>query len=168
MKCENWKIQISAYQDGALNEADSAEVRRHLDSCQECRGYNEELIALSSLLCGRAEGKSPSPFLWNKIERRITAPEAEKSGMSFLDHFRLPRLAYGIASAMVLICLATVLQLRGPSAEDRQLLAEMDAYTIAVHGNPFLDQASLNSDNPFMRFESGSVNPFKNSIRTEK
>lgn len=168
MKCKNWKIQISAYQDGALNKAERAEVLHHLDSCQECRGYNEELLALSLLLGRRAEGKAPSPFLWNKIERRITAAEAGQPGMSFLDHFRLPRLAYGIASAMALICLATMLQLRGPSAEERQMLAEMDAYTIAVHGNPFLDRTSLDNDNPFIRFEPGSVNPFKNNSRTEK
>jgi predicted anti-sigma-YlaC factor YlaD len=168
MKCKNWKTQISAYQDGALNEADSSEVRRHLASCQECGRYSEELQELSSLVCNRVEGKSPSPFLWSKIERKITAVEAEKSGVPFLDHFRLPRLAYGIASAMILICLATLLQLRGPSAEEKQLLAELDAYTIAVHGNPFLDQTSLDNDNPFFRFESGSVNPFKNNIRTEK
>ena len=168
MKCESWKIQISAYLDGALNRAASEEVLRHIDSCQECRKFHQENFELSSLLKNRVEGKSPSPFAWNKIERRIAAAENQKSSQSFLNYFRLPRMAYGLASAMLLISLATLIQLRGPSDKDLQLLAEMDAFTITTKGNPFLDRAILEDDNPFFRFESGSDNPFNSNLRTDK
>ncbi len=168
MKCESWKIQISAYLDGALDGIASDAVLRHIESCQECRRFHQDNSALSSLLSDRVEGKTPSPFAWNKIERRITVGENQKSSQSFLDYFRLPRMAYGLASALVLISLATLLQLRGPSDEDIQLLAEMDAYTISAKGNPFLERAILEGDNPFFRFESGLDNPFESNLRTDK
>ena len=168
MKCENWKIQISAYLDGALDTAESQAVLQHIESCRECRTFHEETLALSSLFSVRAEGKSPSPFIWNKIERRITAQEETKNRLSFLDFFRLPRMAYGMASAMLLIALVALVQLRGPSVENRQLLAEMDAYTIQAEGNPFLARTSLESDNPFFRYKAGSVNPFNSNLEADK
>ena len=168
MKCKNWKIQISAYLDGALDKADRQAVIQHIESCRECRVFHEENVTLSSLFSVHAEGKSPSPFIWNKIERRITSANGKTSRPSFLDHFRLPRLAYGMASAMLLISLAALVQLRGPSVEDRQLLAEMDAYTIDVQGNPFLNRTSNEIDNPFFRHETGSVNPFDSNLKADE
>jgi len=168
MKCKNWKIQISAYLDGALDKADRQAVIQHIESCRECRIFHEKHLALSSLFSVRAEGKSPSPFIWNKIERRITSANRETSRPSLLDHFRLPRLAYGMASAMLLISLAALVQLRKPSVEDRQLLAEMDTYTMDVQGNPFLKKASIEIDNPFFRYETGSANPFNSNLEADK
>jgi len=168
MKCKDWRIQISAFLDNALDETEREKTLRHIRECRECGKFHQEASDLSVLFTARLEGKEPSPFLWNKIERRITAANESKSRASFLEYLRLPRLAYGLASAMLLISLAALVQLRGPSVEDRELLAEMDAYELAYKGNPFLEKVEQKMQNPFLKHETGAVNPFDSTLRTNK
>lgn len=168
MKCKDWKIKISAFLDGALDEAESSKVISHIESCPECRSFNQEHSALNALFSARAADAAPSPFTWNKIERRITSGAEEAPRQSFLDYLRMPRLAYGLASAMVLISLAALVQLRGPSSEELQLLAEMDAFTIEAQGNPFIDMTSTDSSNPFFSYAAKSVNPFDSNVKADK
>ena len=168
MKCKDWKIKISEFLDGALDEAESAKVLSHIESCPECGRFYDEHSAICELVSSRAENAAPSPFTWNKIERRITSEPEAAPGRTILDFLRMHRFAYGLASAMVLICLAALIQLRGPSSEELQLLAEMDAYTIEAQGNPFISMGDPAGDNPFFSYESGSANPFDNTVEAEK
>lgn len=168
MKCNDWKIKISVLLDGALPEAETKTVLQHLEFCRDCRAFHEENSAISALFAIRAENKEPSPFIWNKIERRITSASEKHQGHSLLDYFRLPRFAYGLASAALLLSLAAIVQLRGPSTEERRLLAEIETYNIEVQGNPFLERIEQTSRNPFFEYKAGTVNPFAKSLRENK
>ena len=168
MKCKDWKIKIFEFLDGALGEAEASKVLSHIESCPECRRFNEEHSAVGNLVSAHVENAAPSPFTWSKIEHRITSEPEAVPGRAILDYLRMPRFAYGLASALVLICLAALIQLRGPSSEELQLLAEMDAYTIEAQGNPFINMREPGDDNPFFSYESGSVNPFENKAEAKK
>jgi len=163
MNCKNWKIKISALIDGNLPEAEKGSVLEHTRSCPECGDFYQDCSTISRLLDAQVADRKPSPFIWNKIERRITSGTEIPERASFLDLFRLPRLAYGMASAALLVSLAALVHLQGPSSEDMQQLAAIEAYNLEIEGNPFLDRIEQNRNNPFFSYEAGKVNPFNGS-----
>lgn len=163
MNCKNWKIKISDLLDGVLPGAEILSVREHIDSCPDCGDFYRDCRQISDFIDAQMADREPSPFIWNKIERRITSESDVREKASFLDLFRLPRLAYGAASAALLVSLALLLHSQGPSSEELQQLAAIEEYSLEIEGNPFLDRIEKTRHNPFFRFEAGEFNPFNSS-----
>lgn len=168
MSCKDWKIKISAHLDGVLPETDRERLFQHLETCPECRNFYEEMSVLSNLIAAGANGKEPSPFLWYKIERGIAEAGENSRRPSGWELIRLPRAAYAAASIVVMITLAALLQLGGPSSSERQQLAEIDAYHIELRGNPFLEEIDNSDRNPFFNYNPEAVNPFASNLKENK
>lgn len=57
MKCDAYRILMSQLEDEGLNADEAELVRRHLDTCESCRAYQEGRRAAAE---GTAEGGLPS------------------------------------------------------------------------------------------------------------
>lgn len=59
MKCEDVKIELPAYIDGALDEKTTGAVRSHLESCDDCRKLYSEMNSFLSFMSSFPEEKAP-------------------------------------------------------------------------------------------------------------
>ena len=74
MNCDACQIRLVELLDGGFDVSAAAEVRDHLDSCQECRGYSVVLNDLDGRLIDRAHAALvPAGF---KERLLATLPEA--------------------------------------------------------------------------------------------
>ncbi len=74
MKCAKVRERLSAFLDGELKTDEHGRIASHLESCVSCSREYEALKHLGELLysLGAAE---PPPYLWQRVERRISSPE---------------------------------------------------------------------------------------------
>ena len=73
---ESQRELLTAYSLGALEDAEGAEVKAHLESCDECRGYLEWLQAAVDLLPASVEQLRPSPEVREAILAEVDADAA--------------------------------------------------------------------------------------------
>ena len=60
--CKEYAQTISEYLDGALGEAERAQLLEHLESCEGCRAYLGELAAMRDALRKMPEAELPAGF----------------------------------------------------------------------------------------------------------
>lgn len=156
MSCPSYKeIILAVAGDG---EAAGA-ARRHARECAACSAILEEQARVDSLFKAHCAPVEPSPFLWARIEARLTQPApAPESRWSSL--FKPARL-YPLAAAVLLAALiATAVMFRpGPGPSSETMLADME-------GAYYRTVAPVGEDNPFgvqdvMEPLSGDDNPFR-------
>lgn len=87
MGCRSCERRLSAFIDGALDEAEARAVAEHLRGCGACRAMRDELAALVGCLRGGTDGESrpvarqegPPPELWTRIESELRERRAQRS-----------------------------------------------------------------------------------------
>ncbi len=131
MKCEEYRILIEDYVDGALDQKALARVTAHTAECAECAGFYQELSREQELYSRYQRGVEVTPVLWTSIESRIKQERAEKpngliSGWSerLAGVFSAPRLSPAFAAALVIAAIGvTVFVMSRLNAPDRTLVA---------------------------------------------
>jgi len=75
-RCESFEIELSAWVDGELAEAESKAVVDHLAMCPSCRDFYLAVRGLDAALgeLGTAREEDLPPGLWSRIERTSRAP----------------------------------------------------------------------------------------------
>ncbi len=122
---------LSAYMDGALSQADTQQVRRHLESCKACRQQLADLQATDGLL-QKLEPLEPSPGFEHTFWRKVAELE-EASRPSWWARYTRPvwrpALAAGVAAGLI----AGVLIFNSPgtrvSPEDRFMADNVEFLT---------------------------------------
>lgn len=84
ISCADAVELVTEFLDGAIGEGDEVEFRAHLDACEGCRVYLDQIdrtIRLASRTRATDVAVSPANFeeLVAEIERRRTAPGSEPS-----------------------------------------------------------------------------------------
>lgn len=74
MKCEKIRNRLSAFLDGEVKEDEYRRIASHLESCDSCSREYEELKHLGELL-SNLNTVQPPPYLWHRVERKISSPE---------------------------------------------------------------------------------------------
>ena len=88
-----WTDRLSGYLDGELEADETAELERHLTSCDECTAT---LAALRTVVAAARSlpDRDPPPGQWQAIERRIDADAVAPIGRGRRRFaFTLPQLA---------------------------------------------------------------------------
>jgi anti-sigma factor RsiW len=115
MTCETVRERLNDYLDGALGEAERAELVAHLEACESCGGEAQALRDLISTAAGLSREVVPGRELWPAV-----AAEIHSGPLVRLTARRRPRLPLlsGLASAAALVAAAsglTLLLSRGPA-----------------------------------------------------
>ncbi|MGA3099175.1 MAG: zf-HC2 domain-containing protein [Bryobacteraceae bacterium] len=134
MNCADLEISICDYVDGALSEAERAEVARHLAQCPGCAELARDSAAAVAFL-ERAEGVEPPPELitrilfdapWSKGKAR---PARWRDWLAAaLSPIRQPKFAMGMA--MTILSLSMLFRFVSPaplSAKDWRPAAIRDS-----------------------------------------
>ncbi len=157
----NWSIEISAYLDGNLKSAKLPSVEKHLRECAECASFCAEQRKLNQILVAALPDLEVPPQIWSRIEVQLEAGPSKVTGLRFWDLLRIPRLSYAAASLVLLLAVFLFIFVtpnRGD--EEERMLAELEAFSLEVEGNPFL--RDVQADNPFFQFsQDNSGNPFE-------
>jgi hypothetical protein len=114
------------------------------------------------LLSAALPDREPPDSIWLGIEERLAVVPVtgEKTSpiWGLFGWLRVPQLGYAMAA--VLFCLLVGLFMVQKPVDDSRYLAELEAFTIEVKGNPF--QEKMGTENPFFQLShSGSDNPFE-------
>ena len=131
------ELTLNDYTDRALAGAARADVERHLDGCDACRGLVEDLTALRRA-AGALPPIDPPPAAWSRIEHAIRndAPASEPAVRR--DVWAPSRAQLGWLGIAATVILATVIGVwMGPFGSGTST-APTDAATMAadVSANP--------------------------------
>ncbi|MBN1483970.1 MAG: zf-HC2 domain-containing protein [Chloroflexia bacterium] len=115
MKHKEWRVLVSAYHDGELNEEEQAMVERHLAECAECAAALEDYRRLRESVQALPKGE-PSRQLWLRVQEQL--PTRRQQPRPRWQRF----LPLASVLAMLLVALTVVLsqqlQWVGPTAQD--------------------------------------------------
>ena len=131
MKCEEYRILIEDYVDGALDRKTASRVTAHTETCAECASFYREMSREQDVYARYQRDVEVTPVLWASIETRIkqerAAPrEGQPEGMisRFRERlagvFSAPRLSPAFAAALVIVAIGVTvfvmsrLNSRGP------------------------------------------------------
>ena len=169
MDCKRCAEDLTAYLDGELSPRRSAEIRAHLDACNNCSKEMQDLADSVSFIGSRTKEVSLKPEIWNNIRAQLSTLEGvQPSGFSQFWLWRWPKVtATALATASVL-ALGFWGYLNYEQSQE-SLRHYMDAYITVrdsqLHGQEAsLALASANSktDNPFAEPLSDTYhNPFR-------
>ena len=115
MNCEQVTTLLDDYVDATLEREDEARIRRHLASCDACRGVERGLRALLERTATLPESIDPPRDLWPAIDGRLD--RIDRTGPDRLSRpVAGPRAwAYGLLAASLLLAgLGAGYLLRGP------------------------------------------------------
>lgn len=133
MRCDHVIEQLSAYLDGELSAAESAELRAHLDGCAQCRADFESLRRTAEGVKALPRSAAP-PDLRQKIMARLDeAPARERS------HWRHWRTWWGAAAAIV-IGVAIMWLYNPPAAREQPKVARSPELPAGADGTAALDR----------------------------
>jgi anti-sigma factor RsiW len=155
MDCRQVTEDLTAYLDGELGTADSAQVKTHLASCASCADELRSLQEAANFVESHVQGLSLRPGSWNAVRTRIAV---EKSPSIF--RFPFPtrwRAAFAATACIVIFALG---YLWYQQLEERNLNAYISQYIKAREASRFIYRAGTGTD---VRLESGSYtveNPF--------
>lgn len=99
MEHREFKEKLSEYCDGALTPSESANIREHLDTCDECRGFCLRWKQISGSLFNRDEKPVSDSFV-GSVMSRIDAIERRKIPTRIATTWLAP--AVGIAAMLFL------------------------------------------------------------------
>lgn len=109
MKCTKFKKMISEFIDGELDAGRVSRLRRHLDSCPECREFKCELEKIARR-SGEMKMAVPRELSWSRLESRLAVPppkQKARSASSGLGRYS-PRLVFGGAFLLAVVIGAIV------------------------------------------------------------
>jgi anti-sigma-K factor RskA len=114
--CESHADLIGGYVLGALDPAEEAAMRRHLEECEDCRREYEALAGIPALLDrvvpADVPPPEPSPALEEAVLDRVAS---ERSRAVRRPRFAWPpKLAFAGALAAVVVAVAVALLVRDP------------------------------------------------------
>jgi len=96
------------YIDGELSQNETAQMRRHLENCAECRQKLADIHACRELLkVGRTPQFVPTEQLWQRINRKTSPPERFRLSEIF-SAAQWRYLRWSIAVAMLILFGVTV------------------------------------------------------------
>lgn len=118
MKCEEYRILIEDYVDGALDHKSAARVTSHTAACAECASFYQEMSREQEIYARYQRDVEVTPVLWASIETRINReraaqPEGQLGGMisrlreQLAGVFSAPRLSPAFAAALVIVAIGT-------------------------------------------------------------
>lgn len=116
--CESHADLIGGYVLGALDPAEQAAMRRHLEECEECRREYEALAGIPGLLDRIVPADVPPPEPSASLEEAVVdrvARERTRAGRTRLVWPR--KLALAGAAAAVAVAILVVLLVRGADPE---------------------------------------------------
>ena len=112
MKCEDYRILIEDYVDGALDQKAAARVTAHTASCGECASFYQEMSREQEVYARYQRDVEVSPALWASIETRIkqersSQPEGLISRLreQLAGVFSAPRLSPAFAALLVIVAI---------------------------------------------------------------
>ncbi|PYT09968.1 MAG: hypothetical protein DMF60_01490 [Acidobacteria bacterium] len=113
MKCEEVQTLIEEYVDSALDQNAMAFVKTHIDGCQACANFYQELSREQEIYERYERDIQVTPALWASIESRIKQERiAPESGLlsrlreRLAGAFAAPRLSPAFAAALVIVAIA--------------------------------------------------------------
>lgn len=127
MKCEEYRILIEDYVDGALDHKAALRVTAHTAACAECASFYQEMSREQEVYARYQRDVEVTPVLWASIESRINRERAaQPEGLisrlreQLAGVFSAPRLSPAFAAALVIVAIGTTvfvmsrLNSRGP------------------------------------------------------
>jgi hypothetical protein len=168
MECTRCREDLTAYQDGELSPAESAEVRSHLENCAACAGELGSLREAVEFIGSHVGELEPGPASWNQILSRIS----EESSRSPLRILALNRWRFALATMVFLAALALSyfwhqqVQQRGLNEYISQYVKAREAgehfLLLIGKAKPGIGTENFSADNPFIEVKATvDINPFR-------
>ncbi len=137
MKCEQCRILIEDYLDGALDSRDSALVSAHIVACAACASSHEELIREREIYSRYERDVEITPMLWSSIEARIKQQRVgQPAGLisrlreRFAGAFAAPRLSPAFVAVLVMMAIGiTISVMSYLNSRNRELVAAGNSNT---------------------------------------
>jgi len=114
MKCEEYRILIEDYADGALDPKTATRVTAHTATCAECANFYQLMSREQEVYARYQRDVEVTPVLWASIESRIKEERAARqAGLisrlreQLAGAFSAPRLSPAFASALVIVAIGT-------------------------------------------------------------
>jgi len=125
----------------------SEHLRSHLNACDDCRIFAEELLQVRELLRGAADGPQPGPFFLARVMASIAGRESELEAKT-QTWAAVPRLAYRLsvlASLLLLIAGSWLYRSPAPQTTVAAVSSEQFSEGLVEGGNVSVqDDALLN------------------------
>lgn len=143
--CDEIKARLADHAVGSLEGRERAEMERHLQTCAACQ---RELRALqrTGALLNALPLEEPPPGMWDAVRREIEpAPAREPVRAPWWGLFRLPRLAYATAAAVVIVAAVVVFgpQQPLPITEAAEGSDYIERHGMLAWNDPLADKAAL-------------------------
>lgn len=104
LTCEQAQEAVSAAMDGELAAADRQALDRHLQGCEACAAYAEQLSYLQSALPGQLSDDTDTAAIWDRVQTVIDA--GERAAEAHQAGIRNPRrrfLKAGLAASLAMV-----------------------------------------------------------------
>ena len=180
MKTHAPEQQISAWLDGQLEPAETAELEAHLSGCDNCRELRQELDSANRLFRDLEPAKLP-PYLWTRVAAELEHPRKQNpfSWLQWQGTWYFARREL-LAAAALLVFVVTgtvgvVLDHRSTVRFEMSAIAQLDSIHDSLVArssevyNPFRSSGWTNTNsNPFKRRQlDADSNPFR-SLREKR
>ena len=116
MKCDEYRILIEDYVDGALDQRGAARLNAHTAECAECANFYQEMSREQELYSRYQRDVEVTPVLWASIESRIKQEQAaQPAGLisrlreQLAGVFSAPRLSPAFAAALVIVAIGVTI-----------------------------------------------------------
>jgi len=163
MRCSKARAWISDAVDGALEATRAAELEKHIETCEECRGLREDLTKIVGG-ARRLAALQPSDAVWFRIRQAVERPGGATAEVDRPEPLRfwVARHRFALCAAVLLVAVATVLLFVG-DRRDPNSPAEvqtLDEYTLVK-----LDEAqrhyklAIDSLNDAIAAQPGQIDP---------
>lgn len=172
MDCKSCTENLTAYLDGELSTANSAQMRSHLAKCSSCadelRGFQEASDFVDSHKCEL----DLRPGSWNAVRARL--PDVNSPSWIELLAPNRWRVAF---AALACVAILTLGYLWYQQVQERDLNAYINRYITAressrsyhyviAGADDGYNSANLSVDNPFIEVKASlDVNPFRSEDR---
>jgi anti-sigma factor RsiW len=152
MDCTHCTEYLTAFLDGELSDADSRQVRFHLQSCASCTEELQSLREVGAFVASHNHELELRPESWNLVRARIHEPTIAAPSRFWGFHWR----QITIATAAVVAALSLgYMQHRQIQRQDldryiTQYVREREAQIrVQAENNPFMEVNSVFEGNPF-------------------
>ena len=146
MTCRLARKKLNLYDLGALGEAESRDVARHLEGCAECRAELEALRSVTAAL-GRIPD-APAPDMWHAVRSNLHPRRASSAWV-----WEVWEPAAAVAAGVLLVAVLmygslapglTPPQMAAATVGEEMIAAGLDEQTVAVGWlQPLADDAVL-------------------------
>lgn len=115
--CSTIEEQISAYLDGELPAGESAEIRRHLETCPFCHSLTEQEQRIRTLLRARRHTlRAPAPeAVWQRVQEGLDQVEVQR---------RMRHRWFAVAASLVVLAIGAGAFYSSTPSRAREVVAE--------------------------------------------